>query len=137
MGTRVFVDTNVLVYLYDAAESEKRELAREILLDDDLDVVISTQVLAEFYVTVTRKLRSPLSEADAFAAVEDLAELEVAPVNRNLVVDAARTAVDHQLSYWDAQIIETASRAGATQLLTEDLATGAVLRDVMIVNPFA
>jgi len=136
MGQRVFVDTNVLVYLYDSADSNKRDRAREIFLDDDLDLVISTQVLSEFFVTVTRKLRTPLSEADARAVVEDLAELEVASITRNLVVDATRTAIEHQLSFWDAQIIETASRAGVAQLLTEDLADGSTLRGVTIVNPF-
>jgi predicted nucleic acid-binding protein len=134
---RAFVDTNVLVYLYDRDDSHKRTRARELLLNDDLDLVISTQVLAEFFVTVTRKLRVPLTAADALAAVEVLGELEVAPITRNLVIDATRTSIDHQLSFWDAQIIETASRVGASQLLTEDLAAGSTLRGVTIVDPFA
>jgi len=136
MGQRVFVDTNVLVYLYDSADSAKRDRAREILLDDELDLVISTQVLAELYVTVTRKLQTPLAESEALTAVQNLAELEVASITRNLVVDATRTSIEHQLSFWDAQIIEAASRAGAAELLTEDMAAGSTLRGVTIVNPF-
>ena len=136
MQGRVFVDTNVLVYLYDSGEPDKRARAREILLDDDLDLVISTQVLNEFYVVVTRKIDPALTPADASAAVETLAELEVAPITRNLVLDAVRTRIEHQLSHWDALIVETASRAGTDRLLTEDLATGSTIRGVTIVNPF-
>lgn len=137
MGVRAFVDTNVLVYLYDAADSAKRRRAREIMLDDRLDLVISAQVLNEFYVTVTRKIPAPLSLDKAATALEALAELEVVPITRNLVLDAARTGRRHQLSHWDALIVETASRSGAAELLTEDLDAGSVLRGVTIVNPFA
>lgn len=136
MGSRVFVDTNVLVYLHDRTEPAKQQIATELFLNEDLDLVISTQVLSEFFVTVTKKIRRPLPVTDAISVVEDLAELEVAPVTRNLVVDATRTAHDHQLSYWDALIIETASQAGTDTLITEDLTHGSVLRGVEISNPF-
>lgn len=135
--SRVFLDTNVLVYLYDDADSPKQQVARSILLDEQLDVIISTQVLNEFFVTVTRKIAVPMASDDAQTAVEMLAELEVTPMTRNLVLDALRTGREHQLSHWDALIVESASRSGAERLLTEDLAAGSTLRGVEIVNPFA
>ena len=134
---RAFVDTNVLVYLHDRNEETKREQAQTLFLNNDLDLIISSQVLSEFYVTVTRKIRQPLNAAKAKAAVETLAELEVVPVTRNLNVDAVEVSQQHQVSYWDALIIEAASRAGADQLLTEDLNAGSTIRGVTIVNPFA
>ena len=58
MNGNIFVDTNILVYAYDRSEPEKQGRAVEVL--DRLATrgagVISTQVLAEFFVTVTRKL---------------------------------------------------------------------------------
>lgn len=137
MGSRVFVDTNVLVYLHDASDSEKRDRARAVMLNDELDLVISTQVLNEFFVTVTRKIAEPLSFDDAAKALEALAELEVVPVTRNLVLDALATGRSHHLSHWDALILEAASRAGVAQLFTEDLNAGSTLRGVEIVDPFA
>ncbi|HET6582305.1 MAG TPA: PIN domain-containing protein [Nannocystaceae bacterium] len=56
MTDRVFVDTNVLVYAFDRDEPAKRKRSLAILEGED-DLVLSTQVLQEFYVTVTRKLR--------------------------------------------------------------------------------
>ncbi len=86
--------------------------------------------------TVTRKIAAPMSADDATQAVEAITELEVVPITRNLVVDALRTGARHKLSHWDALIVEAASRAGASQLLTEALATGSTLNGVTIVNPF-
>ena len=54
-----FVDTNVLVYLFDADAPEKQACARENLCDERDRLVVSVQVLGEFYVTVTRKLAVP------------------------------------------------------------------------------
>ena len=136
MGTRVFIDTNVLVYRFDGSDPLKQATAAALLADDELDLVISTQVLSEFFAIVTRKLNPPMPIDDAITAVENLSELEVLPVTRNLVLDATRTARDHQLSYWDALIVESASRAGAAELITEDLADGSNLRGVTIRNPF-
>lgn len=136
MGTRVFIDTNILIYRFDGRDPEKQATAAALLADDELDIVISTQVLSEFFAVVTRKLKPPMPIDSAIAAVEALSELEVLPVTRNLVLDATRTARDHQLSYWDALILESASRSGAAELITEDLSHGSTLRGVTIRNPF-
>jgi len=136
MGTRVFIDTNILIYRFDGRDPEKQATAAALLDDDELDIVISTQVLSDFFAVVTRKLKPPMPIDSAIAAVEALSELEVLPVTRNLVLDATRTARDHQLSYWDALILESASRAGAAELITEDLSHGSTLRGVTIRNPF-
>ena len=112
MGVRAFVDTDVFVYLYSSDDPAKRDVARDLLLNADMDLVLSAQVLNEFYVTVTRKITSPLSPGDARDAVGSLAELEVVPVTRNLVVDALDAGQRYQLSHWDPLIVEAASRSG-------------------------
>lgn len=136
MGVRAFVDTDVFVYLYSSDDPAKRDVARDLLLNADIDLVLSAQVLNEFYVTVTRKITSPLSPGDARDAVGSLAELEVAPVTRNLVVDALDAGQRYQLSHWDPLIVEAASRSGCEILFTEDLSSGSILRGVTITNPF-
>lgn len=133
---RVFVDTNVLVYAYDDADPAKRDRAREVLADETIDVIISSQVLSEFYVTVTRKLSPGLSAQVASEVIDQLSELHVVPVTRNLVADAVQGTDVHQLSYWDALIIAAASAGGAGTLATEDLYSGAEFDGVKVVNPF-
>lgn len=137
MSVRSFVDTNVAVYLFDADEPAKQQVAREVFESTDLQLVVSTQVLGEFFVTVTRKLRRPLDAATAAEAVTELARLPVVIVDVPLVGAAIETSGRSHVSYRDALIVEAAAAAGCAQLLTEDLAGGATIQGVRIENPFA
>lgn len=138
MSGRTFLDSNVLVYSVDEspAEKAKHERAIELLSAQPENLVVSTQVLQEFYVVTTRKLKSPLSEELAARAVRGLAKLDVVGVDVPLVLSAVDTSRTAQVSLWDALIIEAASRAGCERVLSEDLNAGQVIRGVRIENPF-
>ena len=135
---RRFFDTNVLVYLFDEDAPEKREIAKRLFRESvrDGSFVISTQVLQEFYVVVTRKLERPISLDAAEGALDRFAALPAIPVDTPMVQVAARTARLHTVSFWDALVIEAAQAAGASQILSEDLQDGRRFGDVLIVNPF-
>lgn len=64
---KAFVDSNVLIYAHDVEAGRKREVARVLLRDLWLARagVLSAQVLHEFYVNVTRKIRTPLPKSEA------------------------------------------------------------------------
>lgn len=133
-----FLDTNVLVYAVDASDERKRAVALEILEDVSLEPVVSAQVLEEFFWVATRKLRPPMAEEAAEAMVADLARAAmVVPVDGELVLDAIALARSEHLALWDAAVATAASRAGCTELLTEDLNDGQVLDGVRVRNPFA
>lgn len=139
MNDKVLVDTNVLVYAYDRAEPQKQQQA--IALLDQLvqhDVgALTTQILAEFFVTVTRKLAAPLSPADAYTRIEHfLLAWTVYETSGLIVLEAARGVRDHQLSYWDAQIWATARLYQLPVVLSEDFSSGSSLEGVRFVNPF-
>lgn len=134
--SRVFLDTNVIAYLFDAGERAKQRRARELLVSGDHDFVLSTQVLLELFVVVTRKLTPPLPHDAAARAVELLSELPVVTTDASLVHRAVSTSGRHQLSLWDALVVEAAAEAGCAELWTEDLATGSTLRGVTIIDPF-
>lgn len=138
MTGKTFLDTNILVYSVDAspAEKAKHDQAVEVLSSQPDDLVVSTQVLQEFYVVATRKLKLPLSEESAAAAVRGIAKLDVVDVSAPLVLSAIDISRSDQLSLWDSLIIEAARRAGCERVLSEDLNAGQVIRGVMIENPF-
>lgn len=125
-----------MVYAYDHGSPGKQERAAQLLGAEADDIVISTQVLSEFYWVVTRKLAPPLDEAEARRATRLLAALPVVAVDRALVLAAVDTAHDHRLVLWDAMIVEAAVRSGCDRLVTEDLHHGAVIRGVRIEDPF-
>lgn len=134
---RAFVDTNVLVYSVDRSEPRKRERARGLLSGSGATtLVISTQVLSEFYVVTTRRLSAPLAPAQAATAVAAFSKLAVVAVDTDLVLSAIVLSGRSQLSYWDALIVAAAHGAGCPVVLTEDLGGGQVIDGVLVENPF-
>jgi predicted nucleic acid-binding protein len=138
MKERVFLDTNVLVYLFDADDPAKQRRAQELLSNRELraQMILSTQVLQEFYVSVTRKLAIPLDPDTAFKAVQDLTAFPIVQIDTPLILLAIRRSDKAKLSFWDALILESALVAGATALYSEDFQNGEVFGRVRIMNPF-
>jgi len=138
MTEPIFVDTNVWVYAVDAADPAKRKRAMEVTAAAvGRDLVISTQVLTEFYAVVTRKLAVPVSSDDAEAMVRQLSDLPVVAIDSSLVVSAIAESRAWQVSIWDALILRAAEVAGCRRVLSEDLADGATYGSVVVENPFA
>lgn len=138
-NSRYFLDTNILVYAFDNDEPEKQSRALEILKQAGADgdaFVISTQVLQEFYAVVTRKLARKLSEEDAERATRGFACLPVVAADAHLVLAAITLSRRYQLSLWDALIVQAASKAGCSTLLTEDLSNGMHIGRVRVEDPF-
>ena len=138
MNGRSFVDTNVVVYsvVENPDERVKHEAAIQLLTHEPDSLVISTQVLQEFYVVVTRKLAYPLDEERAARALRGLARLDVVGVDVPLVMAAVDTSRTAKLSLWDALIIEAARQAGCARVYSEDLSDGQEIRGVKVENPF-
>jgi predicted nucleic acid-binding protein len=133
----VFFDTNILVYANDTGTPEKRSRARKLIREAVASGTgsISTQVLAEFCVTVTRKLKTPLALETAREQIVLFSAFRVHAVDQPTVLEAIRLQERYQLSYWDAQLIASARLAKATLLYSEDLQHGAEYEGVRIQNP--
>jgi len=136
---KFFFDTNVLVYLFDADAPAKRKNARALFQKhaEDSDILLSTQVLQEFYVAVTRKLARPLDAAAAAEAVKSFAELPLVQIDSALIVSAIHRSRDSQLSFWDALIVQAAIEGHASTLYSEDMQHGQALDSLRVVNPFS
>jgi len=135
----VFVDTNVLVYSRDSTEPAKQRaaIAWLELLWRQKSGRISYQVLQEFYVTVTRKLKPGLSPDEARDDIRSLLVWKPIPTDSQ-VIEAAWSIQDRfQLSWWDSLIVAAAHRAGCRYLLSEDLQTGQELDGLKLISPFA
>jgi predicted nucleic acid-binding protein len=136
-GDRAFVDTNVLTYLFDDAEPKKQQVARRRLESERREVFVSTQVLQELYVSLT-KGRAPIATPEiAERAVREAAAFSVVQIDTPLVLAAIETARQHQLSFWDSLIVRAAAHAGCQVVLSEDLSDTQVIEGVRIENPFA
>jgi predicted nucleic acid-binding protein len=139
MSDRVLVDSNVLVYAYDRAATAKQRQAVEVLdhLATTSSGTLSTQVLAEFFVTVTRKIAYPLSLREAEARIHNLLRAwPVIEVTGLIVLEAARGAREHRFSFWDAQIWAAAKLNQVSVIFSEDFSDGRITEGIRFMNPF-
>lgn len=136
MTASVFVDSNVLLYAHDPESGEKQATAAKML--DELWAagtgVLSTQVLEEFYVNVTRKLR--VRHEAARELVRLYARWNRRPIEPADIFVACELEQQSKINFWDALIVAMASKAEAAKLLTEDLQHGRTILGVRIENPF-
>jgi predicted nucleic acid-binding protein len=138
MSVLVFVDANVFLYRHDIAKPEKQEAAAAWLshLWRTRNGRVSMQVLQEFYVNATQKLRPGLDRRTAREEVRDLMAWSPIPVDGRLIEGAWSLQDRFGLSFWDSLIAAAARSAGCRFLLTEDLQHDQDLSGVRVLSPF-
>jgi predicted nucleic acid-binding protein len=137
MTGKILLDTNVLVYIYAGSDPRKQAIAEGVAdkLIKAAQAVVSTQVLAEFFNTATRKLGVPLGIAqERLARYSVLCDVLI--ITTDVLITAARGVIEHQLSFWDALLWATALLNQIGYILSEDFQDGIKLEGVRIVNPF-
>lgn len=141
---RAFFDTNILLYGLvpsdeNREDNQKHSIAAR-LIDNCVErdeVVISTQVMSEFFVNATKKGKRPLTYAAAALVLEQMSLLDVVSTDKEMVLQATVRMQRHQIHYWDALIVEAALRAGVAILYSEDMQDGMRFDTVEVRNPFA
>jgi len=137
MNGKTFIDTNVLIYAHDRDALQKYEIAKTILRElwSQRTGVLSIQVLQEFYVNVTRKIATPLPKDLARCVVNSYAIwcLETTPAE---ISAAFQIEDESRINFWDALIVSSAVKSGATRILSENLNAGQRIAGIPIENPF-
>jgi predicted nucleic acid-binding protein len=134
----VFFDTNILIYVLDPLEPLRQQVASELVeqaVAHDL-VILSTQVLGEFYSVATRKGKVPLSHAEAMREIERYAELTIVSTDTELTMLAMNRSYRNKIAYYDALMVEAALRGEAEILYSEDMQHGMRYGSLRIENPF-
>ena len=130
-----FLDTNILIYQMDSRDARKQKKCREVVRALVLkhEAVISTQILQEFYVACTAKLK--IKPILVKGMMHGFQNMEVVTVGADLINEAIDTSVQYQISFWDSLVAVSAESAKCQYLITEDLNEGQVIRNVRIQNP--
>ena len=137
---RALLDANILVYAFCRQDRGKQRLAADLIrrLAQSRTGALSTQTLAEFYRAATRALPDRLPPALAQERLRELgAAFPVHDITLPLVLEAARGAAEHQMSYWDAQVWATAKLNQIPYILTENMQGHETLEGVRFLNPLS
>lgn len=132
-----FVDTNILLYAYDRDAGGKHGRAKQLMIElwNEGNGCLSTQVLQEFFVNVTKKIPQPLSTSMAREIMRTYLPWVHVATDGEMAIRASEIADTWQTSFWDGMIIAAAERASATELLSEDLQNGQHIAGLLITNP--
>jgi predicted nucleic acid-binding protein len=135
---RQFVDTNIFVYAYDKGNGVKQRLARKLItgLWENRRGCVSIQVLQELYVTLTKKVSTPLPPETALKIISDLGEWTYHVPDVGDIIEAVHFQDKYRISFWDAMIVNSVCKTGSSVLWTEDLSSGQVYGNVTAYNPF-
>jgi predicted nucleic acid-binding protein len=133
---KVFIDTNVWVYAHLKSADDGRHALALARIEREPNVLISPQVVAEYYSVMLRNGRQDAWIQANLRAI--FARTRLQPANAGLLNAALDLRNRYGFSFWDCQIVAAALLAGCEVLLTEDLQHGQVIDDrLRIVNPFA
>ena len=138
MSDKTFVDTNILVYAHDRDAGDKHEIARKVISElwKSRLGLLSTQVLQEFYVTLTRKIPSPLDRPTTRRILRNYFNWEMVINAPPVILQASEIEETYKISFWDALIVSAAFSKNATTILTEDLNHGQIIEGIEINDPF-
>ena len=138
MKGKIFVDTNIIIYAHDLDSGPKHDIAKTIIEDlwEEKSGILSTQVLQEFYVNITRKIPTPLLPAQARGVIENYLVWRVELNGPETILLASEIEERYNLSFWDSMIVAAARNAEAEKILTEDLNPGQIVEGILIENPF-
>lgn len=135
MRNKVFLDTNILIYLYASDEVKKTTQVKELLSKFE-DISISTQVLFEFSYISHRKLKRTYTDIEK-ALKEFYKAFDVVLITSDMLFQALKIASDHKYSFPDSLIISAALNSGCNILFSEDMHNGQVIENSLkIINPF-
>lgn len=135
------IDSNVLSYVFDSGEPEKRRVCSELVADcwrGKRKLAISIQNLSEFYVIVTRKITNPIPEKTAKRFIELIIDFEgwsVLSSKPGTVVSAIDIRSEYRIHYWDALLAATMRENSVFSIYTED-GDFRKIPWIEVVNPF-
>lgn len=136
MTDKVFVDTNIWVYLYYIEDISKNGIADKLITDNFENIVISTQILNELYSVLSKKAVNAKGRIND-VIFETIANFNVADISAFDVIKAMEIKDKYGFSYWDSLVIASALESGCSILYSEDMQHNQLIeKSLKIINPF-
>lgn len=139
MSGKVFLDTNIFVYSFDATAPKKAKRAVQLIRQaiQTGNGITSYLIVQEFFNVALRRFVLPMMIADA--------EQHTATTFRPLLAvhsslgrygEALRIATRFKLSWYDALIVASAIEGECDVLFSEDLQNAQRFGSLQVTNPF-
>lgn len=141
-GELALIDSNLLSYVFDDSEPEKRRICAEMVAEcwkRKRDFAVSVQNLSEFYVVVTEKIENPIPANLAKRFIELIIEFQgwhVLNYNENTIKSAIDISTEYSIHYWDALLAATMRENNVFCIHTENENDFKKIPWIKVLNPF-
>ncbi len=134
MQDRIFIDTNLFIY-YISNDESKKSVAKNLLLNNE-NIIISSQVIAEFVAVTVKKQILSFDDSVKYAKeFLDLFYMHI--IDNETILLSFKVAKQYEYSIWDSLIVASALENNCSMLYTEDMQDGQVIENKLrIINPF-
>jgi len=136
MAGKVFVDSNIWIYLFLSEQTNKYSIAEEFITKNtDSSMFISYQVINE---VTNQLLRNNFSEIIIRKNVEYMYKIcTIHNFSKEILLSASSLREKYRFSFWDSVIVASALNSGCDILATEDMQNGQKIDGMIITNIFA
>jgi predicted nucleic acid-binding protein len=130
--SKIALDTNVLIYLYDSSD-EKKLISESLVASKPF---VSAQVISEF-LNVTKRLQKLPKQEILGKCNQLLAHCEIIPVTHKIMNQALLLINRYDFALFDSIIVSSALNAKCNILYSEDLQHNQRIENqLVILNPF-
>lgn len=140
MIDKIFIDTNILVYLFDKTERQKQTKAKKIISErlSSSKFFLSVQVINEFINITSKKISFPIPLNKQKEIIDLLNDIFIiASLSLETTLSAIEIKNKYKYSFWDSLIISSAIENKCNILFSEDMQHGSIVESTLtIVNPF-
>jgi len=135
------IDTNILVYAYDASEGNKHKASRILLkiVWEEGGGIVCLQNLMEFFVVITKKVENPISIRDAKTIIEDILKSKnwkIIDRDTDTLLKAIDMAFEYRIHLWDALIVACMKENDIVEIVTENKIDFEKIPEIKVAIPF-
>lgn len=135
------IDTNIIVYAYDASEGEKHKISNNLLgqIWEEGGGVVCLQNLMEFFVVITKKVERPIDAIKAKGIVEDFINSEnwlVIDRDAYTFLNAIDLVSKYKIHLWDAVIAACMKENDINEIVTENKEDFKKIPNIKVNVPF-
>ncbi len=131
---KVFIDSNIFIYLTDLGNPKQAESKRFLNSTSDSHIVISTQVLKEVSSVLLKKKKLSIPEVKGM--LKFLNQYQIIETDSELIYQGIDLTASYSISFWDSLIVAAAKKGGCEHIITEDLGHSQQIEGITIENPF-
>ena len=129
----IFIDSNIMIYAYSSTEISKKD--KVLLMLENEEIAISTQVINEFIWIMSRKFNVDMESLKVIN--NNLFEIfNVGMVSKATIDKAIDIAKRYKYAYWDSLMLSSALESRCIAIYSEDMQHGQIIEGVRIINPF-